>query len=251
MVGGRQGISAALLHEHWQGVQEARQPASQPAGHQPASNPPCRRVCPAPAPTWISEGAALLITGCLSASLSLSTASTSSLESRPRFSSTLQHGTLKQGAAAAAASGVERRRHLNCGRQAPGRATCATAAADKLRTAARWLPRCTAACKAGKRGSWSMQRSHLHMRAAGVGGAAISSGRRLGAEAEGRWASWRARPQVGNRLVGQGGGLVAVPDSKYTTRGQKRKHANSGAPGAAMASHSNANATASSHNLNS
>ena len=55
------------------------------AASQQASNPPCRP------PTWISEGVARLITGCLSASLSLSTASTSSLESRPRFSSTLQH----------------------------------------------------------------------------------------------------------------------------------------------------------------
>jgi hypothetical protein len=60
-----------------------RAPA-RPASHQSTLSLLARR------PTWISEGAALLITGCLSASLSLSTASTSSLESRPRFSSTLQ-----------------------------------------------------------------------------------------------------------------------------------------------------------------
>ena len=85
-----------------------------------------------------------------------------------------------------------------------------------------------------------MQRSHLHKRAAGVGGSAISSGRHSRTQTEGREASWCDRPQVGNRLVGQAEAVPAVPDAKYTGRGQERKHANSGAPGAATASHSNA-----------
>lgn len=55
----------------------------------PAAHRPCSAARSLD-PTWISEGAARLITGCLSASLSFSTASTSSLERRPTFSSTLR-----------------------------------------------------------------------------------------------------------------------------------------------------------------
>lgn len=62
--------------------------------------------------TWISEGVARLITGCLSASRSLSTASTSSLDSRPRFSSTLRAAGLE---IQLAGGGRRRRRKLNRG----------------------------------------------------------------------------------------------------------------------------------------
>jgi hypothetical protein len=84
-----------------------------------------------------------------------------------------------------------------------------------------------------------MQRSHLHKRAVGVGGSAISSCRHSQTHREGRGASWCNRSQVGNRLVGQAEAVLTEPDAKYTGEGQERNHANSGAPGAAMASHSN------------